>query len=105
VTIPGYLGMVLMAAALVLLAGRLRPPRWLAAVGRRSMPVYLLHYPLLFALRRTLGLAGESPASLLVFGLGLLALVIALATGIAQALIRISPRFAWIGLGTAGSRS
>jgi fucose 4-O-acetylase-like acetyltransferase len=100
-TLPGYLGMTLMAAALLVLTSRLPAPRWLATVGRYSMPIFLLHYLLLFLLTRCIGLAGESQGWLLLFGLGVTALVIALAMGVARLLTWVSPRFALLGLRVA----
>jgi fucose 4-O-acetylase-like acetyltransferase len=100
-TLSGYLGMTLMAASLLVLASRLPAPRWLAAVGRYSMPIFLLHYLLLYLLTRSIGLAGESQVPLLVFGLLVTALVIALAMGVARVLTWVSPRFAWLGLSVA----
>ena len=98
-TLAGYLGMTLMAGALLLLAGRLRWPRWLAAVGRASMPIFLLHYLLLFGLTRCIGWAGESRGWLLLYGLAVIGLIIALAMLAAQGVTRLSPRLAgWLGL-------
>lgn len=94
-TLPGYLGMALMAMALVVLASRLPAPRWLATVGRYSMPIFLLHYLLLFALTRSIGLAGETRTWLLVYGVVVTALVMALAMLAAKALTRLTP---WAGL-------
>ena len=93
-TLPGYLGMALLGVALVLLASRLPAPRWLAAVGRASMPIYLLHYLLLFALTRCIGWAGESRPWLLLYGITVTALIIALAMLAAQGLTRLAPRLA-----------
>ena len=98
-TLPGYLGMTLMGVALLVLACRLPAPRWLAAVGRASMPIYLLHYFLLYALTRLMGLAGENRGWLLLYALVVTALILALAMAITRLLTRLSPRFAWMGLG------
>ena len=98
VTVPGYLGMTLMGLALLVLAMRLPAPRWLAAVGRCSMPIFLLHYPLLFAFTRTIGLAGEGRTALLAYATAVIALIIALAMGLAKVLAKLSPRFALAGL-------
>jgi fucose 4-O-acetylase-like acetyltransferase len=97
-TVAGYLGMTLMGVALVVLAVRLPAPRWLAAVGRFSMPIYLLHYPLLFALTRSIGLAGEGRLALLVYGLAVTALIVGIAMLTAQVLTRLSPRVGLLGL-------
>ena len=98
VTVPGYLGMTLMGLALLVLAMRLPAPRWLAAVGRRSMPIYLLHYPLLYGLTRTIGLAGEGRAALLGYAAVVILLILLLAMGAANLLTRVSPRLSWTGL-------
>lgn len=97
-TLPGYLGMTLMGVALVLLASRLRSPRWLASVGRCSMPIFLLHYPLLYILTRGIGLAGESRPALLAYSGTVIALIIAFSMLTASFLGRLSPRFALLGL-------
>jgi fucose 4-O-acetylase-like acetyltransferase len=75
--LPGYLGMLLMGAALLLLADRIPFRRLWAALGRFSMPIYLLHYPLLVALRHATGLAGDSRLALLAIGMALTALAAA----------------------------
>jgi fucose 4-O-acetylase-like acetyltransferase len=97
-TLPGYLGMALMAGALMVLASRLPAPRWLAVVGRYSMPIFLLHYLLLYALTRSIGMAGESRGLLLLFGVAVTALSIALAMGMAWFCSRLAPRLAFLGL-------
>ena len=97
-TWAGYLGLCLMGAALVLLASHLPCRRLLAAAGRCGMPIYLLHYPLLWALTRTIGIAGESRTWLFVYGVTVTGLVIALAMLVAQGLSRLSPRFALLGV-------
>jgi len=103
-TMPGYLGMFLMAAALVLLAHRLEHApgaavrRCLEAAGQASLPIYLLHYPLLFVLTRTIGVAGEARGWLLLYGLAVTVLVLALPMLLAWGLGRLSPRFALVGL-------
>ena len=91
-TLPGYLGMALMAAGLLVLASRLPAPRWLAAVGRCSMPIFLLHYGLLVAFSHGIGLAGEHRGWLLAYGLTVTALIVALAMLFAWGLTRLSPR-------------
>ena len=98
VTLPGYLGMTLMGLALLVMAVRLPAPRWLAEVGRCSMPIFLLHYPLLYAFTRAIGLAGEGRAALLAFATAVILLILAVAMGTAKVLARISPRFALAGL-------
>jgi len=103
-TLPGYLGMTLMGVALVLLASRLRAPRGLAAVGRRSMPIFLLHYPLLYVLTRGIGLAGESRLALLAYAGLVLAGIVAAGVVMADLLGRLSPRFALLGLAVPPAR-
>ena len=100
-TLPGYLGMTLMGVALVLLASRVPAPRWLAAVGRCSMPIFLLHYPLLYALTRGIGLAGESRPALLAYAGTVIILIVGFSMLTAKALGRLSPRFALLGLASA----
>ena len=97
-TLPGYLGMALMGAALVVLASRAPRLPWLAVIGRYSLPIYLLHYPLLYALTRPIGLAGENRVGLLLFGTGTTALVIALAMLASRVLTRLTPKAALLGL-------
>ena len=98
VTVPGYAAMTLMGAALLVLALRLGTPRWLAAVGRYSMPVFLLHYGLLYLLTRTIRWTGASYPLLLAYGVAAVALTILLAMAIARVLAGLSPRFAWLGM-------
>ena len=98
VTLAGYLGMTLMGVALVILASRLPVPRWLAAVGRACMPIFLLHYLLLFALTRSIGLAGESRVLLFAYAVAVIALIVGIAMGISKALMRLSPKFAYLGM-------
>ena len=97
VTWPGYLGMFLMAASLLVLASRLPWQRRLATLGRNSMPIYLLHYPLLHALTRTIGVAGETRGWLLLYGLAVTALVLGLGLAIAKTLAGKSQGFTLAG--------
>jgi fucose 4-O-acetylase-like acetyltransferase len=97
-TVPGYLAMTLMGLALLVLAGRLRPLPALAALGRASMPIYLLHYPLLFGLSRSIGVAGESRPALLAYGILVTLLTAALPALLARGLVRRWPWTSWIGM-------
>jgi fucose 4-O-acetylase-like acetyltransferase len=97
-TVAGYLGMTLLAAGLLVLACQLPAPRWLAAVGRASLPIYLLHYPLLHALSPSIGLAGEARAALLGYGIAVTAGLIGFIMAASAGLNRLSGKFAWIGL-------
>jgi fucose 4-O-acetylase-like acetyltransferase len=97
-TLPGYVGLFLMGSALLILATRAPRLPWLASIGRYSMPIYLLHYPLLFAATRTIGWAGEGRGWLFLYGAGATTLVIAVAMLTARILTELTPHAALFGL-------
>jgi fucose 4-O-acetylase-like acetyltransferase len=97
--VPGYLGMCVMGVALFVLALRLPPPRWLQAVGRASMPIFLMHYALMIPLSViTLGFIGDSRPLLVVDVLFITAVVVVAAMFGAKFLRKLTRRAEWIGM-------
>ena len=87
----GYLGMFLMSAGLVILASWLQPPRWLALIGRASMPIYLFHLQVLFYFVRYISICGESQVLLTLFGVLVITAVVAIILLATKIVLRIFP--------------